>query len=80
MPNLSGKPLNELLKLNEELDAIGLQYAHPNPYFSNFSKAISRNPKFRRPEFTPEEYEELQQLSDEILAEVLREEHANDKN
>lgn len=80
MPNLSGKPLEKLLELNDELDAIGLQYAHPNPYFSNFSKAISRNPKFRRPEFTPDEYDELQKLSDEILAAVLGQEADNDKN
>ncbi len=78
--NLSGKPLDELNRLNEELDAIGLQYAHPNPYFSNFAKAISRNPKFRRPEFTADEYDELQTLSDEILSELLKKEVENDKN
>ncbi|HTF98593.1 MAG TPA: ATP-binding protein [Cellvibrio sp.] len=78
--DLSERELEKLLKLNEELDALGLQYAHPNPYFSNFSKAISRSPLFRRPEFTPEEYDELQSLSDEILAEVLKEEADNDKN
>jgi len=78
--NLSGKPLDELLKLNSELDSIGLQYAHPNPYFSNFSKAISRNPLFRRPEFTAEEYDEIQKFSDEILAELLNDEAKDDKN
>jgi hypothetical protein len=74
------KQAAELHRLNEELDTIGLQYAHPNPYFSNFSKAISRNPMFRRQEFSPEEYKELQALSDELLAEVLRDEVENDKN
>ncbi|MES2675065.1 MAG: AAA family ATPase [Pseudomonadota bacterium] len=78
--DLSGRPLEELHKLNEELDSLGLQYAHPNPYFSNFSKAISRSPLFKRPEFTPDEYDELQSLSDEILAELLKEDADNDKN
>lgn len=78
--DLTGKPLEELHKLNRELDEFGLHYAHPNPYFSNFSKAISRNPLFRRPDFTAEEYEEIQKFSDEILLELLREESDNDKN
>lgn len=78
--NLSGKPLEKLRALNEELDSIGLQYAHPNPYFSNFSKAMSRNPIFRRPEFTAQEYDELQKLSDEILAEVIEDKANHDKN
>lgn len=77
---ISGKPLEELKKLNAELDAIGVQYAHPNPYFSNFAKAISRNPLFRRPEFTSEEYEEMQTLSDRILSELIDKEGIDDKN
>lgn len=60
--------------LNHELDEMGLSHAHPNPYFSNFAKALSRNPHFRRPEFTPKEYDELQKLTDELLAEILLEE------
>ncbi|ELM3723717.1 AAA family ATPase [Edwardsiella piscicida] len=63
----------EFNRLNKELDEIGLSQAHPNPYFSNFAKAISRNPKFRRPNFTDEELFEIQQLSDEILNKVLNE-------
>ena len=78
--NLDGKPLDKLNELNEELNEMGLAHAHPNPYFSNFAKAISRNQLFRRPDFTPEEYEEIQDLSDELLAELLEEESQNDKN
>src|SRR5690606_36554895 len=33
----------ELRDLNDELDRAGLSSVHPNPYFSNFAKAISRN-------------------------------------
>ncbi|NQZ59281.1 MAG: AAA family ATPase [Lentisphaeraceae bacterium] len=77
---LDGKPLDKLIELNEELDQMGLAHAHPNPYFSNFAKAISRNQLFRRPDFTPEEYDEIQDLSDELLAELLEEERAHDQN
>lgn len=78
--NVSGKPLEKLNELNKELDEIGLSHAHPNPYFSNFAKAISRNHHFRRPDFTPEEYMELQGITDELLAEILAEEGSNDSN
>lgn len=74
----SGKPFKKLQELNKELDEIGLSHAHPNPYFSNFAKAISRNPHFRRPDFTPEEYAELQDTTDQLLAEILAEEGNND--
>jgi hypothetical protein len=77
---ISGRPLEKLKELNSELDAMGVQYAHPNPYFSNFAKAISRSPLFRRPEFTAEEYEEIQDLSDQILSELIDEEGSDDKN
>lgn len=60
-------PSVELTNLNIELDNLGLSQAHPNPYFSNFAKAMSRNPKFRRLEFSSDEYNEIQVLSDDIL-------------
>lgn len=77
---LSGKPLEELMKLNRDLDAIGVQYAHPNPYFSNFAKAISRNPLFRRPDFTADEYEAIQALSDKILSDLIDAGDVDDKD
>ena len=70
----------EINKLNQELDEIGLSQAHPNPYFSNFAKAISRNPRFRRPNFTEKEFLDIQKLSDEILNDVLDEGVSDDIN
>lgn len=64
-------PSEELINLNIELDNLGLSQAHPNPYFSNFAKAMSRNPKFRRPEFSTDEYDEIQNLSDSILSDSI---------
>ena len=63
-----------IVDINRELDEMGLSQAHPNPYFTNFAKAVSRNPKFRRPEFNAEEYKNIQKLSDEILSKVLSDE------
>ncbi|MFT6835015.1 MAG: putative ATPase [Francisellaceae bacterium] len=60
-----------IFDINRELDEMGMSQAHPNPYFTNFAKAVSRNPKFRRPEFTAQEYESIQKLSDEILSKVI---------
>ncbi len=64
----------ELDKLNRELEEMGLTHTHPNPYFSNFAKAINRNPSFRKPKFTPEEYQDIQNFSDELLQELIEEE------
>ena len=78
MKNLKGNSLEELHKLNKELDHWGLNQAHPNPYFSNFAKAASRNPLFRQPDFTSEEYDEIQKLSDTLLQDLLDEENKDD--
>lgn len=77
---IDGLQLEKLHQLNKELDEMGLSHAHPNPYFSNFAKAVSRSPLFRRPDFTPEEYEDLQKMTDELLSEILAEEGKNDSN
>lgn len=62
-----------LIDLNSELDEMGLSQAHPNPYYSSFSKALSRNPRFRRPTFNDAEYEQVQAFTDELLNKVLDE-------
>ncbi|MEH6458109.1 MAG: AAA family ATPase [Cocleimonas sp.] len=80
MSELTDKQSERLDELNRELDEAGLSHAHPNPYFSNFAKAISRNPKFRKPEFTSQEYNELQDMTDELLSEILQEEAKDDSN
>ena len=71
---LGGKAKEKLEEINRELDDFGMSHAHPNPYFSNFAKAISRSSLFRKPNFSPEEYDDLQKLNDELLTEVLRSE------
>ncbi|GAB3282877.1 hypothetical protein GCM10027297_22760 [Parahaliea aestuarii] len=77
MKVVDGELSDELKKLNNELEEMGLTHAHPNPYFSNFAKAIGRNPTFRKPDFTPEEYREIQALSDQLLSELIEEEKSS---
>lgn len=77
--SVSDNSSKEIDELNNELDSIGFSSAHPNPYFSNFAKALSRNPHFKRPDFTPEEYDELQKMTDELLTEILEEENDTNK-
>ncbi|WP_429216262.1 AAA family ATPase [Aeromonas veronii] len=60
-----------LIDIDDELDRIGLSQAHPNPYFSSFAKTLSRNHRFRKPTFLPEEYEKLQAYTDELLEKIL---------
>lgn len=67
-----------LIDIDDELDRIGLSQAHPNPYFSSFAKTLSRNHRFRKPTFLPEEYEKLQVYTDELLEKILSQGDCND--
>jgi len=61
----------ELNKLNSELDIQGFTFVHPDPYFSNFAKALSRSADFKQPVFDDEEYQRIQNLSDKLLARAI---------
>lgn len=67
-----------LIDIDDELDQIGLSQAHPNPYFSNFAKTLARNHRFRKPTFLPEEYEQLQEFTDDLLEKILSQGGSND--
>ena len=71
---------DELFELNDELDKIGLSNVHPNPYFSNFAKALSRKEEFKQPHFNKEQYQKVQTLSDKLLKKALEKEGRNDTN
>lgn len=62
---------NELDQLNEKLDKVGFSSAHPNPYFSNFAKALSRSSEFKQPHFDDTDYTKIQLLSDKLLAKAI---------
>ena len=62
----------ELDDLNKKLDKTGLTAVHPNPYFSNFAKALSRSNEFKQPYFDDEEFHKVQTLSDKLLARAIK--------
>ena len=65
-----------LRRLSNELGQLGVALSHPNPYFDRFAKALARNPIFQKPELTLEEMKKISSETDELLAEILREEGA----
>ena len=71
--DLSKELLDELHQLNCDLDRLGFSKSHPNPYYSNFAKALSRSEVFRNQEYTPAEYEKIQKRSDSILNRIMGE-------
>ncbi|MEZ8776405.1 AAA family ATPase [Vibrio splendidus] len=71
---LSSKLKMKLMELNNELDAIGISHNHPNPYFSNFAKVMSKDPLFRKSYLSFEEYESAQRKSHDILDKLLKDE------
>lgn len=67
------KLLWQIHLINIELDELGQSFSHPNPYFSRFAKAMSDSDIFKRPSYTPEEYEELQKLAIQNLNKIMAE-------
>ncbi|WP_129123910.1 AAA family ATPase [Veronia nyctiphanis] len=66
--------VSSLKAKNIELDSLGQSISHPDPYFSNFAKAMSQSELFRRPHYTQDEYRKLQELAVRKLSEVLSKE------
>lgn len=71
---------DKLVAINQELDDIGFSSSHPNPYFSNFAKALSRSQDFKQPFYEDEQYSRIQNLSDKLLARVIKKRSNNDKS
>lgn len=61
---------------NLELDTLGQSISHPDPYFSSFAKAMSESELFRRPHYTQEEYQKLQEFAVGKLHEILSKEES----
>lgn len=66
----------ELRELALELNEMGESTTHPNPYFEAFAKAMVRRQPKRDISLSADEIDEQAELSDEILAEILAEEHS----
>lgn len=66
---------SELMRLADNLNALGVSRTHPNPYFESFANAMARRVSFSpAKEYSREEIDEQKELADEILAELLQKE------
>lgn len=66
----------ELERLTRELEQMGIAHTFPHPYFHQFSQALARNPIMSKKDFSVDEVAELEDITDELLQEII---DGNDK-
>lgn len=67
----------ELMRLANELNSLAVSLTHPNPYFELFARAMARRrSEMTQPPLSKEKIEAQAKLADELLDEILAEEHA----
>ena len=66
----------ELRQLAKELNELGVSRTHPNPYFEHFANAMARRVPKSEATLSKQEIDSQAELADEVLAEVLAEERA----
>lgn len=64
----------ELSQLSDELSSLGFAKDFKDPYFALFVKKMAQHTKFHKESLTPEELQEQDEIADEIIEEILREE------
>lgn len=74
--DLSDEDSARLRALAVELNGLGINQSHPNPYFESFAAALAKRSAPPATELSAEEIEEQAQLADEVLKEILEEEKA----
>jgi dihydrodipicolinate synthase/N-acetylneuraminate lyase len=66
----------ELTRLSAELSDLGFSTADfRDPDYALFVRKMAEHRTFRKPTLSPEEQAEQEKLADEIIDEILREEH-----
>lgn len=65
------KMTEELEQLTEELDQLGIAHSFPHPYFNQFSQALARNPIMSKRDYSAEDIEDLEELTDELLENII---------
>ena len=75
-PNKTEDEKLELMRLAQELNALGVARTHPNPYFEQFANAMARRMPTMEKALTKNEIDAQAELADEVLAEILAEEKA----
>lgn len=69
--NKTADMARELDKLTGELDQLGIAHTFPHPYFNQFSQALARNPIMSKREFSADDLDELEELTDELLKDIM---------
>lgn len=68
----------ELMRLSNELNELGIARSHPNPYFEQFASALARRSPRADIALTKESLEAQARLADDVLSEVIAEEEGLD--
>ena len=69
--NKTAEMAAELESLTQELDQLGIAHSFPHPYFNQFSQALARNEIMTKRQYSPEELDDLGELTDELLQDIM---------
>lgn len=69
--NCTPEETNEMHTLIAELGQLGFMTEFRDPYYEAFARAMARRPEFKKPNLTPEERQQQEEIADEILDEIL---------
>ncbi|MOA54972.1 hypothetical protein D3C78_1786810 [compost metagenome] len=61
----------ELERLTRELGELGIAHSFPHPYFNQFSQALARNPIMSKRNFSSDDILELENVTDELLQDLI---------
>ncbi len=69
--NKTKQMAEDLERLTAELDDLGIAHSFPHPYFNQFSQALARNPLMNKRQYSADELEELEEITDELLQDII---------
>jgi ABC-type transport system involved in cytochrome c biogenesis ATPase subunit len=69
--NKTAEMAADLERLTQELDQLGIAHSFPHPYFNQFSQALARNKIMSKKQYSPEELDDLAELTDDLLQDII---------
>ena len=67
----TAKMAADLDRLTQELDQLGIAHTFPHPYFNQFSQALARNETMSKQQYSPQDLDDLETLTDDLLQEIM---------
>lgn len=52
-------------------DELSIIHSFPHPYFNRFSQALARNPMMEKRDLSADELAELEEVTDELLQDII---------